>query len=46
MRWQSPELGLLTPGRFIDYFERIGLAIRLDYYMLGHVARFLETHLR
>ncbi|WP_288313624.1 EAL domain-containing protein, partial [uncultured Selenomonas sp.] len=39
VRWQSPELGLLTPGRFIDYFERIGLAIRLDYYMLGHVAR-------
>ena len=46
MRWQSPELGLLTPGRFIDYFERIGLAIRLDYYMLGHVARFLEDRLR
>lgn len=46
VRWQSPELGLLTPGRFIDYFERIGLAIRLDYYMLGHVARFLEDRMR
>ena len=46
VRWQSPELGLLMPGRFIDYFEHIGLAIRLDYYMLGHVARFLEDRLR
>ena len=46
VRRQSPELGLLMPGRFIDYFERIGLAIRLDYYMLGHVARFLEDRLR
>lgn len=46
MRWQSPELGLLTPGRFIDYFEHIGIAVRLDYYMLGHVARFLEDRLR
>ena len=46
VRWQCPELGLLTPGRFIDYFERIGLATRLDYYILGHVARFLEDRLR
>lgn len=46
VRWQSPELGLLTPGRFIDYFEHIGIAVRLDYYMLGHVARFLEDRLR
>lgn len=46
VRWQSPELGLLSPGRFIEVFERNGFAVRLDYYMLGHVARFLEDRLR
>ena len=46
VRWQSPELGLLPPSRFIEVFERNGFAVRLDYYMLGHVARFLEDRLR
>ena len=46
VRWQSPELGFLSPGRFIDVFERNGFAVRLDYYMLGHVARFLESRIR
>ena len=46
VRWQSPELGFLPPGRFIGIFEKNGFAVRLDYYMLGHVARFLEARLR
>lgn len=46
VRWQSPELGLLPPGRFIEVFERNGFAVRLDYYMLGHVARFLEDRMK
>ena len=46
VRWQSPELGFLPPGRFIELFEKNGFAVRLDYYMLGHVARFLEARLR
>ena len=46
VRWQSKELGFLPPGRFIDVFERNGFAVRLDYYMLGHVARFLERRIR
>ena len=45
VRWQSPELGFLPPGKFIDHFESMGLAVRLDYYMLGHVQRFLKERL-
>ena len=39
VRWRSPELGFLMPGKFIDLFERTGFIVRFDYYMLEHVCR-------
>ena len=45
VRWDSPELGFLMPGKFIDLFERNGFAIQLDYYMLDHVCRWQRERL-
>lgn len=33
-RWDSPELGFLTPDRFIPQFERNGFISELDFYMM------------
>lgn len=41
-RWQHPEKGLLTPGRFIPMMEREGKISKLDYYSLEKVCTFLE----
>ncbi len=46
VRWRSRELGFLMPAKFIDYAEKSGFAIQLDYYMLGHVCRFQQARLR
>jgi len=34
VRWQSPELGFLMPGQFIELFEKNGFIVNFDYYML------------
>ena len=39
IRWQSPEHGMVSPGRFIPLFERNGFITKIDHYMLEHVAR-------
>ena len=39
VRWNSPELGFISPGRFIPIFEENGFITELDHYMLKHVAR-------
>ena len=39
IRWDSPELGFVPPGKFIDIFEHTGFIINIDNYMLTHVAR-------
>ena len=39
IRWQSPELGFVTPGRFIPIFEKNGFITEIDHYMITHVAR-------
>jgi len=38
IRWQSPELGFVSPGRFIPVFEDNGFITEIDHYMLKHVA--------
>ena len=38
IRWQSPELGFVSPGRFIPIFEKNGFITNIDHYMLSHVA--------
>ena len=42
VRWQSPELGLLLPGRFVDIFENNGFIVNLDYYMLNYVLQIQQ----
>ncbi len=39
VRWDSPELGFLMPGKFIGLFERNGFAVQLDYYMLERICQ-------
>ena len=39
IRWQSPELGFVPPGQFIDIFENNGFITEIDHYMLEHVSR-------
>jgi predicted signal transduction protein with EAL and GGDEF domain len=39
VRWRSPRLGFLMPGKFIDLFERNGFVVRLDFYMLEEAFR-------
>ena len=38
-RWQSPELGFVMPGLFIDVFEKTGFIIEFDYHILETVCK-------
>lgn len=38
-RWQSPELGFVMPGLFIDVFEKNGFILEFDYHILDTVCR-------
>ena len=38
IRWQSPALGFVSPGKFIPIFEQNGFITEIDHYMLSHVA--------
>ncbi len=38
IRWQTPEHGLIPPGRFIPIFEKNGFITEIDHYMIEHVA--------
>ncbi len=39
IRWDSPVLGFISPGRFIPIFEANGFIKEIDHYMVSHVAR-------
>lgn len=39
VRWIHPELGFISPGKFIPIFERNGFILKLDDYMLEEVSR-------
>ena len=49
VRWIHPEKGLISPDKFIPFFENNGFITRLDLYMWEHVAILLhqwkEQHL-
>ena len=45
VRWQSPELGFIMPGFFIDIMEKTGAIIDFDYYMLEHVCTIQRQRL-
>ena len=44
-RWQSPELGFVMPGLFIDVFEKNGFILEFDYYVLENVCRLQRQRL-
>ncbi len=39
IRWDSPEFGLVPPGKFIPIFEKNGFITKIDHYMIKHVAK-------
>ncbi len=42
IRWNHPELGMISPGDFIPLCEKHGLITKLDYYVLDRVCRDLQ----
>ena len=43
VRWNHPELGMISPGRFIPLFEENGRINRLDNYIWREVARQIKS---
>ena len=39
VRWISPEDGFISPGKFIPIFESNGFIMKIDDYMIEHVAK-------
>ncbi|MCR4788946.1 MAG: EAL domain-containing protein [Lachnospiraceae bacterium] len=39
IRWESPNFGFVSPGKFIPIFEKNGFITEIDHYMISHVAR-------
>lgn len=39
IRWNSPEFGFVSPGRFIPIFEKNGFILKIDDYMISSVAK-------
>ena len=39
IRWESPDLGFISPGKFIPIFEKNGFITQIDHYMIERVAR-------
>jgi diguanylate cyclase (GGDEF)-like protein len=42
VRWNHPELGFISPGKFVPLFEKNGIISRLDYYIWNEVARQIQ----
>lgn len=42
VRWIHPELGLISPGRFIPIFEKNGFITKLDMYVFKKVCCFIK----
>ncbi|RUO29197.1 hypothetical protein CWE12_09430 [Aliidiomarina sedimenti] len=42
VRWQHPQRGLIAPSQFLPFIEELGLATRLDDWVLEHCAQLLS----
>ncbi|MBQ7703995.1 MAG: EAL domain-containing protein [Selenomonadaceae bacterium] len=45
IRWISPELGFMPPGKFIPLFEQNGFVIQVDYYILEKTCQLQRERL-
>ena len=45
VRWISPEVGFMPPGKFIPLFEQNGFVIQVDYYILEKTFQFQKSRL-
>ena len=45
VRWISPELGFMPPGKFIPLFEQNGFVIQVDYYILEKTCQLQRLRL-
>ncbi len=43
IRWDSPEYGLVPPGRFIDLFERNGFILKLDKFVFEKACEYYKN---
>ena len=43
IRWQTPDLGIVPPSRFIPVLEETGLIVEAGYWMIGEVCRRLRA---
>ncbi|NVN89661.1 MAG: EAL domain-containing protein [Desulfuromonadales bacterium] len=43
IRWQNPELGMISPATFIPLAEEIGLIVRIDEWVLTSVCRQIKA---
>lgn len=41
VRWKHPQKGMISPGVFIDIFEKNGFIVQLDYYVWEETCRIL-----
>ena len=44
-RWHNPRHGIISPGKFIPYFENSGLIVELDRYMFEKSCQWLSAYL-
>ncbi len=42
VRWNHPEIGIISPGLFIPIFEKNGFITKLDLYVFEHVCAFMK----
>lgn len=46
VRWQSEQMGLLSPFQFIPLFERNGFIVEVDFFMLESILQFQKNAVR
>lgn len=42
VRWEHPEMGIISPGKFIPIFEKNGFITKLDYFVWNRVCAMLR----
>lgn len=42
VRWEHPEMGMISPGKFIPIFEKNGFITKLDYFVWNRVCFMLR----